>query len=163
MSKWPPHFHPPTLTSSSDILSQLMPAQSASKNCPPHLRNPATNGHFSKPFKTIHALIWYIQASKQSSFHSRSCCDHMLVCQTPNIIHMRDPTGGWQKKKSTRAFLSLWEVSFSALKQYWGEIFRMKLCVRHSHLALRHFRPSSPAFAKVNSNFTNRTALPGQN
>ena len=37
----------------------------------------------------------------------------------------------------------------------------MKLCVGHSYMSLVHFRPSLQIFTKVNSNFTNRTALSG--
>ena len=37
----------------------------------------------------------------------------------------------------------------------------MKLCMWHSYMPLVHFRPSLPIFTKVNSNFTNRTALSG--
>ena len=37
----------------------------------------------------------------------------------------------------------------------------MKLCMWHSYMPLVHFRPLLPIFTKVNSNFTNRTALSG--
>ena len=39
--------------------------------------------------------------------------------------------------------------------------FLTKLCMLHSDRPLAYFRLSSPALAKVNSNFTNRTALSG--
>ena len=39
--------------------------------------------------------------------------------------------------------------------------FLMKLCTWHSYMPLVHFRPSLPISTKVNSNFTNRTALSG--
>ena len=41
----------------------------------------------------------------------------------------------------------------------------MELCVWHSYMlrVLCHFRPSSSAFTKVNSNFTDQIAFPGQN
>ena len=37
----------------------------------------------------------------------------------------------------------------------------MKLCTWHSYMPLVYFRPSLPISTKVNSNFTNRTALSG--
>ena len=38
----------------------------------------------------------------------------------------------------------------------------MKLCMWHSYMSFVHLRPSLQIFSKVNSNFTNRTALSGR-
>ena len=72
-------------------------------------------------------------------------------------------TGGGRRKKEPPLLFELVGSQCFGSKTILKGDFLMKFCVWHSHIALGHFRPSSPAFAKVNSNFPRRTAFPGQN